>query len=80
MYIHDIPAVIGTLIKIQPFLDRLGNNKNIEEENVFFQSRKRMSHDHRNPWSYTRRSIFEKRENFFQLISTLFCEVKTSTT
>jgi hypothetical protein len=32
---------------------------------------------HRNPRSYARRSTFEKRENFFQLISTLFCEVKT---
>jgi hypothetical protein len=26
--------------------------------------------------TYARRSMFEKRENFFQLISTLFCEVK----
>jgi hypothetical protein len=25
---------------------------------------------------YARRSMFEKRDNFFQLISTLFCEVK----
>jgi hypothetical protein len=29
----------------------------------------------RNPRSYARRSIFEIRENFFQLFSTLFCEV-----
>jgi hypothetical protein len=26
--------------------------------------------------SYARRSLFEKKENFLQLISTLFCEVK----
>jgi hypothetical protein len=26
--------------------------------------------------TYARRSMFEKRDNFFQLISTLFCEVK----
>jgi hypothetical protein len=25
---------------------------------------------------YARRSMFEKRDNFFQLITTLFCEVK----
>jgi hypothetical protein len=32
--------------------------------------------DHRNPRSYVTRSMFEKRENDFQLISALFCEVK----
>jgi hypothetical protein len=31
---------------------------------------------HRNPRSYTGRSMFEKRGKLFQQISTLFCEVK----
>jgi hypothetical protein len=31
---------------------------------------------HGNPRSYARRSMFLKRDNFLQLISTLFCEVK----
>jgi hypothetical protein len=30
---------------------------------------------HRNPRSYASRRMFEKRQDFFQLISTLFCEV-----
>jgi pentatricopeptide repeat protein len=30
----------------------------------------------RNLRSYARRGMFEKGDNFFQLISTLFCEVK----
>jgi hypothetical protein len=30
-----------------------------------------MDYAHRNPRSYPRRSMFEKREKFFQLISTL---------
>jgi hypothetical protein len=31
---------------------------------------------HRIPRSYARRSMFEKRENFFQLITTIYFEVK----
>jgi hypothetical protein len=34
------------------------------------------SFTHRNPRTHARRSIFEKREKIFQLIYTLFCEVK----
>jgi hypothetical protein len=37
---------------------------------------KKTRRHHRKPRSYTKRSTFEKRENFYQLISTLFCEVK----
>jgi hypothetical protein len=32
--------------------------------------------DHRNPRSYAERGMFEKRETFFQLISTLSVEAK----
>jgi hypothetical protein len=33
------------------------------------------SFKHRNPKSYAKRHMFERRDTFFQLISTLFCEV-----
>jgi hypothetical protein len=59
--------------------ERVGRQRSIFwhwNPSLFFSLSKTFRCAHRNLRSYDRRSMSEKMENFFQLVSTLFCELK----